>query len=339
MDAKAANLVVRDIAAVGRSAAPLPERASALVDTVGKLFPVDGAYLALLDPAERRYAPALHCSGFDSGTEAHLASEFWYAELAGVGHNVYRRALLTRDLPRPRMEYALWAEHLEPAGYQQCLGVALYSGVERIGMLLLGSGSTEALDEPLRDLLNALSPAMAAAVDPIRSAVALARLVQNASAGAVVDRAGAIHPLPGLPGHRLLDPGSILARVARHELAGGHRHAVFHWPAGPDDPDHLLRVTAFAGAEAPARVAAVLVLAPAGDLAALTRPELELLGQLVAGHADDGLAALADLAGRPRAELRDAVANLRDKLGATSRTGLALRAAREGLYIPWHPAR
>jgi hypothetical protein len=78
-------------------------------------------------------------------------------------------------------------------------------------------------------LLALLTPTIAAAVDPLRSLAVLAGMVAHATAGTVLTRAGDPLPLPGLPSHVLLRPGSRLLPVAVEEL-DGHQHASFLCP-------------------------------------------------------------------------------------------------------------
>src|SRR3954452_7421560 len=96
-----------------------------------------------------------------------------------------------------------------------------------------------------RDLIGALAPTFGHALDPMRSITAAARLVQGATAGVVVTRAGRLLALPGLPAHPLLTAGSlVLAEVARH-LAGDGEYTQFLRPApGPAPTTGHVRVAA-----------------------------------------------------------------------------------------------
>jgi hypothetical protein len=96
-----------------------------------------------------------------------------------------------------------------------------------------------------RDLIGAVVPTFGHALDPMRSITAAARLVQGATAGVVVTRAGRLLALPGLPAHPLLTAGSlVLAEVARH-LAGDGEYTQFLRPApGPAPTTGHVRVAA-----------------------------------------------------------------------------------------------
>jgi DNA-binding NarL/FixJ family response regulator len=78
--------------------------------------------------------------------------------------------------------------------------------------------------------------------------------------------------------------------------------------------------------------AAAVLLSPEPDLHGLSRHDLDVLGLIVAGWEDDE---------RIAAALRSTTEDVADTarrgmqlLGTTSRTGLAVRALREGLFVP-----
>jgi DNA-binding NarL/FixJ family response regulator len=91
-------------------------------------------------------------------------------------------------------------------------------------------------------------------------------------------------------------------------------------------------VTVLAGpGEAPASVLGMVVLSPVTDLRGLTPRELEVLGLLVEGCSNQQIARALVVAPRTvAAHLEHVLA----KLDAPSRTLAAVRAEREGLYVP-----
>ena len=72
-------------------------------------------------------------------------------------------------------------------------------------------------------------------------------------------------------------------------------------------------------------------MAPEPDLRGLSSRELKLLGFLAAGWPDERIAAVMR---RTPAEVVDDVRHSMELLGAPSRDGLAVRASREGLFLP-----
>jgi DNA-binding CsgD family transcriptional regulator len=140
-------------------------------------------------------------------------------------------------------------------------------------------------------------------------------------------------PLPGLGGDALLGPGSPVVTIARSHLDDGQVFASFLWPrGGRHAPDGHVRVTVLASpGEAPASVLGTVVLSSVGDLRGLTPRELEVLGLLVEGCSNQEIARALVVAPRTvAAHLEHVLA----KLDAPSRTLAAVRAEREGLYVP-----
>ncbi len=327
--------VSMDIRDIGRSAASLAARAEAITVVLRRLIAVDGVVIAQLDPAARRFR-LLSAPGYDQRVRTYFEGSEWYQDAERIHRLLPVGPVLTRDLPFPRWELPGWSDYLGPAGFQEAMGVNLYADPGRqLGRLMLASA--DRFDERYRQLLGALTPAIASAVDPMRSVSALARLVGDALAGVTIDAAGVPEPIPGLSGHPLLANGSALPTAVRQQLSDGERHVVFHWPAGgPDLAGSVLKVTAFTCPDLP-QVESVAFLSPADELYGLSRSELELLGLLVAGHADDDLPALVALTGRSPESLADTLALALAKLDTDSVAVGTLRAVREGLYIPWHP--
>src|SRR3954447_5461728 len=141
-----------------------------------------------------------------------------------------------------------------------------------------------------------------------------ARIIEKAGAGVVLTRGDDVLPLPGLPDHPLLVPGSAILTVAAEELAKGGAHATFLAPAPGTDGEQLIRVTAFDFARPDLdHLSAAVLVSPSGDLHGLTPLDLRILGLLVEGvtalpalvqalHVDRE--AVADALGRSLAALR-----------------------------------
>ncbi|MFJ3382610.1 MULTISPECIES: response regulator transcription factor [unclassified Curtobacterium] len=167
--------------------------------------------------------------------------------------------------------------------------------------------------------------------DAISSLVAASRLVDDAVAGALF-RDDSARPLPGLPGDPLLDAGSDLVPVVRTRMTDDPLPAAFLWPRASTAGHDYVRVTSIvlAAAMAPG-VRAVVLLSPPGDLRGLTARELEVLGLIVDGCSNIQIARELVITARTVATH---VEHLLAKLCCATRTHAALRAQREGLYVP-----
>jgi DNA-binding NarL/FixJ family response regulator len=159
----------------------------------------------------------------------------------------------------------------------------------------------------------------------------------SAGAGVVLARSGAVLPLPGLPAHRLLMPGSGVLTAAAAQLAEGGPLVSFLAPLprmdGTDSEETHARITVLgAPPDLQLFAAAVVLVSPAGDLHGLSRRELQVLGLLVTGASNERIAGALGITTRT-VELH--VQHVRSKLAAPSRTAAAARALRLGLFVPF----
>jgi DNA-binding CsgD family transcriptional regulator len=325
-----------ELAEIADSTSPVPDRSRAMLDELRRLVPFDAAWLALTDPVSSSY-PTVASTDLDE-------SILQYLDGPTVAHDIERartvrgRAPLSpSDLPYPAVEVPTWAECFIPAGFHEALGVALFAGGQRhVGHLVLFYRSEEPPPQVLRRRLHQLSPVLASGADPLRSLAAAARVVRGATAGAVLCCDSATRPLPGLDGDALLAEGSPVVTVARSCLDHGQVFASFLWPrGGRHAPDGHVRVTVLASPrEASASLIGTVVLSPVTDLRGLTPRELEVLGLLIDGCSNQQIAHALVVAPRTvAAHLEHILA----KLGAPTRTLAAVRAEREGLYVPPSP--
>jgi DNA-binding CsgD family transcriptional regulator len=234
-------------------------------------------------------------------------------------------------------ELPTWAECLIPAGLHEGLGLALFtSGGRHVGHLAVLSGSREPPAPATRRRLARLAPVVAHGVDPMRTLLAAAHLVRGATAGVVLRVDGGCQTLPGLPADALLSPCSPVLVAARERIADGQVYSSFLWPVGgAHAPGGHLRVTVLTAPEdAPPRLTAVALLSPATDLHGLTPRELEVLGLLVEGCSNQEIARTLVVAPRTVAAHLEHVLV---KLAAPTRTLAAVRAERDGLYVPFLP--
>jgi DNA-binding CsgD family transcriptional regulator len=177
---------------------------------------------------------------------------------------------------------------------------------------------------------------LAAGIDPLRSLTTAARVVNGATAGAVLYCDGSPGPLPGLPGDALLADGSPVVAIARACVESGRVFASFLWPrGGRHAPVGYVRVSVLAGTEDPSgSLLGTVVLSAVSDRCGLTPRELEVLGLLIGGCSNQQIAQALVVAERTVATH---VEHILARLGAPTRTFAAVRAEREGLYVPPSP--
>jgi DNA-binding CsgD family transcriptional regulator len=238
------------------------------------------------------------------------------------------------DPPYAVEEVTTWAQCLLTAGFHESLSLALFaSGGRHVGFLTLLSGTTEAPPAERRHRLGRLASVLTHGIDPMRSLLPAARLVQGATAGVVLRNDGGSTALPELEGHAVLDVGSPPMAVARSAIESGNVYTSFLWPLGGDaTPAEHVRVTALAcTADAPAAVTGMVLLSPPGEIHGLTPRELQVLGHVVDGCSNAEIARALVVAPRTVAAH---IEHILVKMDAPSRTLAAVRAEREGVYVP-----
>jgi DNA-binding CsgD family transcriptional regulator len=309
------------------------ERAAAMLEPLHRLLPFDAAWLALCDE-DRRGHRSLVSTGWDRRTAAYLDGPVVVDEIEQLGMTRTRTPLRVADFPSPASELRVWAECLLPAGFHEGIGMCLFAADGRhLGLLGLFTESSAVPSDAVRDLLAALGPMLAQAIDPLRSAAAAARTVQAATAAVILTRTGGVQPLPGLPDHPALQPGSPTLATARKLLDGPQTSFLLPEEA---EPGGFLRVTVLDVPEdpGPGDVIAIVVLSPCGDLQGLTRRELEVLGLLIAGlHNAEAAQRLAVT----QRTIATHIEHILTKLDADTRALAAVRAQRRGLQIPPTP--
>jgi DNA-binding CsgD family transcriptional regulator len=319
------------------SAGTTSERAQALLEDLRRVVPFDGAWLALADPLGNPLVHGYHSLAsvdLDDSTVEFLSGPLMARDIEVTGTDGARPPLSPSDLPYPAEELPTWAECLIPSGIHEGLGLALFAPTGRhVGFLTLLSGSRQPPSSAARTLLGKLAPVLAHGIDPMRSLLIAARLVRGATAGAVLHADGHCEALPGLQADLLLVPGSPVLAAARERIGDGTVYSSFLWPVGGSHaPGGHVRVTVLAAPEdLPPGLTAVALLSPAPDLHGLTPRELEVLGLLVEGASNHEIARTLVVAPRTVAAHLEHVLL---KLGAPTRTVAAVRAERDGLYVP-----
>ena len=325
-----------ELAEIAASTNPLPQRSQEMLDRLRRLVPFDAAWLALAEPMSRRYTP-LASTDLDHGVLDYLSGPQTAHDIEVTGIDRARPPLSPSDLPYPATDLPTWAECLLPAGIHEALAVALFdTGRRHVGFLALCYGGTEPPSTVVRRRLHRLTPLLARGSDPLRSLAAAAGVVRGATAGMVLCRDSATRPLPGLDGDALLAEGSPVVTIARSCIDDGQVFASFLWPrGGRHAPDGHVRVTVLASPEeAAANLLGTVVLSPVTSWRGLTPRELEVLGLLMDGCSNQQIARTLVVAPRTVAAHLE---HILIKLDAPTRTLAAVRAEREGLYVPLAP--
>ncbi|GAB3308285.1 hypothetical protein GCM10027451_17130 [Geodermatophilus aquaeductus] len=327
---QAGELLLAETAA---AAGTTSERAHAMLEVLRRVVPFDCAFLALADPLGHRYH-SLVSLDLDGATVEFLSGPQVARDIEATGTDRDRPPVGPSDLPYPAEELPTWAECLIPSGLHEGLGVGLFApGGRHVGHLAVLSGSRQPPSPAIRRRLGRLAPVLAHGIDPMRSLLAAARLVRGATAGVVLRADGGCQALPGLPADALLVLRSPVLAAARERIGDGQVYSSFLWPVGGSHaPGGHVRVTVLAAPEdAPPGLTAVALLSAANDLRGLTPRELEVLGFLVEGCSNHEIARALVVAPRTvAAHLEHVLA----KLGAPTRTLAAVRAERDGLYVP-----
>jgi DNA-binding CsgD family transcriptional regulator len=311
----------------------LPERAQALLVELRRHVPFDASWLALADPLGSSYT-SLASTSLDQATLRYLSGPKMAHDIEVTGANHARPPSSPSDLPYLVDELPTLAECLIPPGYHEALGVALFGdGRRHVGFLALLSGRAQRPATAVRHRLRELAPILARGIDPMHSLLTAARLVPGATAGVVLCAGGGTAPLPGMAGEDLLGVGSPVVDAACRVVADGQVYASFQWPRGGRHAPHgHVRVTVLTSTgDVPSMLTGMVLLSPAGDLRGLTPRELEVLGLVVDGCTNQEIARALVVAPRTVAAHLE---HILVKLQAPSRTLAAVRAEREGLYVP-----
>lgn len=151
---------------------------------------IQAARIGLLDP-ERGAPISLVSHGYNEAVSAYHDSPAVVEEFELLGLDRERPPIRIRDLPVPPVQVRGWAEYLQPAGFREGLAVGLFTVDGRhLGVLGLNTDTEAHPTEAARHLIGRPVPMIAYAVDPLRSIVAAARLVRDASAGIVLTLGG-----------------------------------------------------------------------------------------------------------------------------------------------------
>jgi DNA-binding CsgD family transcriptional regulator len=327
---RAGDLLLAEAAA---STGDTSERARSLLEVLRGIVPFDGAWVALADPLGNGYH-SLASVDLDARVVEFLSGPLMARDIEVTGTDRARPPLSPSDLPYPAEDLPTWADCLHTAGIHEALALALFATDGRhVGFLALLSGDRRPPSPATRRRLGWLAPVLAHGIDPMRSLLTTAGLVRGATAGVVLRADGGCQPLPGLRTHALLAAGSPVLAAAHERIDDGTLYSSFLWPVGRSHaPDEHLRVSVLAApVDVPPGLTAVALLSAATDRHGLTARELEVLGLLVEGCSNQEIARTLVVAHRTVAAHLE---HILVKLDAPTRTLAAVRAERDGLYVP-----
>ena len=312
---------------------PIAQRARRILQELEPVLRYHAASIALRDP-ERQIRIPLASAGDAAALHAYWSSAGTDGELARLGLNRPGPPLLSTELSPPAAETVYWRRYLAPAGFRCGIDAALFTAHGRhLGHLTVLSKADARPTVADRDLIGVLAPLIARAVDRLPAIRLAAGIVRDVIAGAVLTGAGNTLPLPALPTDPVLATGSPVVAEVVERLDSGDPYATFLHPALDAGGGALLRVTALDCGNEPAdQLRAAILLSPEPDRHGLSRHDLRVLGLLVTGWEDDErIAAALDITTE---DVADTARRGMQLLGAPSRTGLAVRALREGLFLP-----
>ena len=295
------------------------------------VVPFEAAWIGAVDTSRHGYRTVI-AVGHDALNRAYLESSGFDEQVEAFG--LFRRnsPQCLRDAPVPPSEIPSWAEHWWPAGYREGIGVPLVARDGRhLGLMTMYTGSPAHPSDAARDAIGTVAPMISAAIDPMSTIAGLAALVGDAGAGGVVGRGGTLYRLPGMPSHSLLAQNSRVVPTALAKLTHRRTQTAFLCP-DPRGSDDYVRVTAIACRPQPPNYFVALILfSPSGDLRGLTRRELEVLGFIIDGRANQYIAHTLFITARTVAAHLE---HIRAKLGAPTRTVAAVRSLHLALYVP-----
>jgi DNA-binding CsgD family transcriptional regulator len=317
---------VRQLAAVtkvGQLAATVgdrEERAQAVIEEIAELVNCDAIGLSSWNPLK-----VGHEHVAQAGYPDHVIS---YTNDARFLDDATYRGVRATHRPRrmidvPGIEKTdPFVSVFAPAGYSEGVITCLHTNDGRYtGMLYLSTRRDIPASEDAITLLDLASSALAELTDITHSLRTIAEALLPSSAAVVVVADGAIAPLPGRSGGRLLDDGSGIVAEAVRRAPHERGAASFLWY----EAGELQRVHA-------ARVGSTphIVVGAAPTTCVLTIRELEVLTALATGATNPEI---ADRLVVSRHTVSRHIEHILEKLGVRTRAAAASRAVRDGLIL------
>jgi DNA-binding CsgD family transcriptional regulator len=330
------DVLEKELAEIADSSSGLPQRATSFLASLRGRLPFDAAWMALADTQHPDYVTVADAD-LDHSVKEYLRGPGMAADIETTGSHRRQLPMSPSDLPYPRGELRTWSECLLPAGIHEALGVALFEpGGRHVGHLGLFYGDKAPPPPHIRTVLSDATSVIGRGMDPLQSLTSAARLVRGATSGAVLLADGTVDVVPGLAMDPLLRARATVLKEAHAHIDAGHTYTSFLWPTRHESSAHLRVTVIAAAATIPTMHRGVVVLSRPTDLRGLTSRELEVLGYVVDGCSNREISHRLLLAPRTVAAH---VEHILAKLDAPSRTIAAVRACREGLYVPVSASR
>jgi hypothetical protein len=315
----------RELAHLASSAESVAARAETALERVGRVIPFPAAWLAVRDPETGRHQPVARSEDAEP-----LARYFQLpgadTKLQQFGLDRQQRAVQASELPLPLPEIPAWGDYLLPAGFRDGFAAPLFSSDGRhLGYLSMLTGDREADTAHYSRVADTLLPLIARVIDRQPSFTAVAEAAGDALGGVVLTRSGVATPIPGLPGHPVLNGAGPVRGLVTEQLSTNGLRSSFLAISGHD----LVAIEAFdVRDELSDHFVSVVLVRPAPDLRGLELIDLEVLGGLLAGWTEERITA------RVAVSVRRRVHRLQQRLGLPTRDQLLSIALREGLHIP-----
>ncbi len=328
LDARAV-LAVSNMAAVAAGGGPIAETIAEFLQHLRAVFPFDAAQVSGLRP-DADALRTITSAGYSSSTAEYLTSDAWHAE-AVVPYGLPRTGwpVRNRDLSIDPMTLRGIAEYMRPDGLHEGILSALVSASgAHVGFLIASWTSRQPPPDDVCAVIGLVSGALAALVDPRRSARTLASALGEDHVAIAVTPGGRAMTIQGAPAPELMasePPGRSLVDW----VVGQQRPPrVFLWPL---DRRGWYTCRVFECHDG----MLLLSVRPLQNSYELTTRELEVLTDLAEGRSN------AEIAGHLYITVRTVrahVEHIMQKLQVNSRTAAVRIALADGLLVPRHGA-
>lgn len=313
------------IASAAASGASIEDRAEEILGELGELIPIAGAMISSVEPGSGSGRPVTS-HGYPVRLVEHLNSRDYYAEVIEP-YALPARGWPSRerDLPVDPLSLRCVRDYFVPEGFLQGLISALVTTDGRyVGFVDISDCDYQHPSDAACAVVGYAAPALAAAIDPFRSARSLVSTLDDTCTafGLVAD--GPPVRLQGSPDDELVGEGSKLCDSVRRLLDTQQITWAFLWPRSAGG---WYRCRVFRCRDSMA-VVTVRELESAYDL---TARELEVLAYLVDGNSNGTIATELGVTTRT---VRAHVQHILEKLDVPTRAAAVGRATREGLFLP-----
>jgi len=312
------------VAAAASQATNAHDRAADVLEELRAIIPFEAAHFSMVDPVSGNTEVIVN-EGYDQRLLDHLNGDYFRSELASLNMIDSGKPLRMQDVPGDPRDVRTIEEVLLPAGYAEGLTMCLRTPDGRFtGLLNLSTSSTDQPSDIAREAISSLCGVLALMTDPLQQGKWLSTLVGASTIGVGLDAAGRPVPIPGVTGHELLEPDSLLVRVAGR-TAQSQAWGSFIWEQA--EQYYKVRVLPFT-AETQA-LSAVVTLSDT-TLDPLSARELEVLTLATEGLSN---VEIGDALCISRRTVSTHVEHILEKLGTPTRAAAAVKAISEGLVL------